>query len=196
MLGMVFTEFIEMVEQKFSPEMADAIIGDVAPPSGGAYTAVGYYDHGELVAMVVALSRHTGVPVPDLVKAFGQHLLARFTELYPAMFSARTDLLDFLASIDGHIHVEVRKLYHEAKLPSFTVLERSMSVMRLLYRSPRSMEPLALGLLQGAADFYKEPCTITMLPWSDSDGGSGTVFEISLHPSKQDAPDKAARLDA
>ena len=31
MLGLVFTEVIELVEDKFSPEMADAIITDVAP---------------------------------------------------------------------------------------------------------------------------------------------------------------------
>ena len=40
MLGFVVTEFIELVEDKFSPEMADAVITDAAPPHGGAYTAV------------------------------------------------------------------------------------------------------------------------------------------------------------
>ena len=63
MKGMVFTEFLEMVEDKFSADMVDDIIDDSAPPSGGAYTAVGTYDHNELVGMVVALSQRSGLPL-------------------------------------------------------------------------------------------------------------------------------------
>ena len=54
MKGMVFTEFLEMVESTFSADMVAAIIDDSAPPSGGAYTSVGTYDHQELVGMVTA----------------------------------------------------------------------------------------------------------------------------------------------
>lgn len=192
MLGLVFTEFIEMVEDRFSPELADTIISEVAPASGGAYTAVGYYDHAELVSMIVALSRHSGVAVPQLVRSFGHHLLGRFTELYPTMFPAGPGLLDFLASIDAHIHVEVRKLYHAASLPSFEVLERNASGVRLLYRSPRSMEALAQGLLEGACDYYRQPCSISMLPWSDDKGGTGTIFEVTLQTELAVAGDPAA----
>ena len=41
MLGMVFTELVEMVENRFSPELADAVLQEAAPGHGGAYTAVG-----------------------------------------------------------------------------------------------------------------------------------------------------------
>jgi len=41
MKGIVFTEFLEMVENKFSPELADRIIEGAEVPSGGVYTAVG-----------------------------------------------------------------------------------------------------------------------------------------------------------
>jgi len=60
MKGIVFTEFLEMVEAKFSPEMTDRIITESKVPSGGAYSAVGTYDHEEIVALVQALSRATG----------------------------------------------------------------------------------------------------------------------------------------
>ena len=42
MKGIIFTEFIEMVEDKFGFEVADNIITNSNLPSGGAYTAVGY----------------------------------------------------------------------------------------------------------------------------------------------------------
>ena len=44
--GLLFTELLEMVEDSFSPELADRIIEDADLPSGGVYTsAVGV--HGD-----------------------------------------------------------------------------------------------------------------------------------------------------
>src|SRR5438105_10011774 len=133
MLGLVFTEFVEMVEDHFSAETADAMLSSVPTSYGGAYTAAGYYPHEELVALVVRLSQLTGVPVPELVRAFGRHLLMRFTQLYPAMFERHASFFDFVAAIDGEIHVEVRKLYPQAMLPRFEVLLRAAQGMQLLY---------------------------------------------------------------
>jgi hypothetical protein len=181
MLGMVFTELVEMVEETFSPEIADAVLRDVAPENGGAYTSVGYYDHNELVALVVALSQRTGVPVPTLVQAFGKHMLGRFTALFPQMFERHTHFFDFVASIDGQIHVEVRKLYANARLPRFQVLSRSDDELRLLYQSSRDMQPLAIGLLEGAAAHYGFVCRIDTeaADAAAADAGpSGTVFRI------------------
>lgn len=177
MLGMVFTEFVELVEERFSPEVADAVIQDVATPHGGAYTAVGYYPHEEMLAMVGALSKRTGVAAPDLVKAFGHHLLNRFTQGHGEMFARSSNLFDFVASIDGHIHVEVHKLYDRAALPRFKVLSRTPTTMTLLYQSVRQMEMLALGLLEGAALHYGESCSITHTPYSGPEG-EGTLFTL------------------
>lgn len=41
MKGIVFREFITMVETQFSLETADAIIADSTLATGGAYTTVG-----------------------------------------------------------------------------------------------------------------------------------------------------------
>ncbi len=182
MLGLVFTEFIEMVEDRFSPEVADAMLVAAPSSSNGSYTAVGYYPHEELVGQVVQLSKLTGVAVGDLVRTFGAHLMQRFTALYPAMFERHTTLFGFAAAIDGEIHVEVRKLYDKAALPRFQVLHRDERRMRLLYRSPRHMESLAMGLLEGLAAHYRQPCRIEPSAWSDG-ADSGTVFELTLQPA-------------
>lgn len=178
MLGMVFTEFLEMVEDGFGPDVADAILCSAVPGHDGAYTAVGYYDHAELVAMVVALSERTGIAVPDLVKVFGKHLLMRFTQVHPKMFQGADSLFDLVARIDGHIHVEVRKLYSEATLPRFTVQERGAQRMTVLYQSPRGLHELAVGLLEGAAEHYGEPCTVRTEAWQGKSGESGTLITL------------------
>ena len=55
MKGVVFTEFLDMVADRFSPDMVEDIIDDAQLPSGGAYTAVGTYPHEEMVAMADGL---------------------------------------------------------------------------------------------------------------------------------------------
>ena len=177
MLGLVFTEFVELVEDKFSPEVADAVITEVAAPHGGAYTAVGNYPHEEMVAMVGALSRQTGVPAGDLVQTFGGHLLHRFAAAHGHMFARHARLFDFVASIHTEIHVEVHKLYENANLPRFTVLQRDEQTLRMLYQSPRAMELLAQGLLEQAAVHYDEPCDISHAPYDGAEG-PGVLFTL------------------
>jgi hypothetical protein len=160
MKGMVFTEFLEMVEAKFSADMVDDIIDDANLPSGGAYTAVGTYDHGELVQMVVALSQRTDIPVPALVHTFGEHLFGRFYALFPAFFQGVTSALDFLEGIETVIHTEVRKLYPDAQLPQFDCT-RSADGLQMLYSSPRHFGDLAEGLIHGAVAHFGDQLQIT-----------------------------------
>jgi len=169
MKGMVFTEFLEMVEAAHSYHMVDRIIEEARLPSGGAYTAVGTYDHAEMWSLVSQLSRATGTAVPDLMQAFGRHLAQRFACTHPAFFET-PGLFDFLASVDSLIHVEVRKLYPDAELPHFEVLERTPQRMRLVYRSPRHFGDLAEGLMQGAAAHYGEPVRVTRETVSEASG--------------------------
>lgn len=156
MKGIVFSEFNEMVEAQFSPELADRIIGEADLESGGAYTAVGTYPHEELVALVGRLSAHTGIAASALVKAFGQHLAGRFTQLYPGFFEGTRGTFDFLSSIEGHVHVEVRKLYPDAELPTFESTPHDDRHMTMRYQSRRPFADLAEGLILGCAAHFGE----------------------------------------
>jgi hypothetical protein len=150
MKGVVFTEFLEMVEDRFSADMVDDIIDDANLPSGGAYTAIGTYPHEEIVALVVALSQRSGVAVPDLLKIYGEHLFGIFVRGYPSFFTGVTDAFDFLAGIEDVIHAEVRKLYPDAELPRFDVeyLNNGKELI-VIYDSRRHFEDLADGLMRG-----------------------------------------------
>ena len=96
MKGVVFTEFLEMVEDRFSPEMADRIIEGAELPSGGVYTAVGTYDHSEMIQLVSCLSEETGVASAELVRSFGMYLFGRFHTIFPKYFEDVTSSFDFL----------------------------------------------------------------------------------------------------
>jgi len=167
MKGIVFCEFVEMMEQDFSAEIADAIISGTPLDSGGAYTTVGTYDHRELLALVGQLSEKTGMAVPDLVEAFGRYLFNRFVVLYPQFFDAVDGAFSFLDRIEEHVHVEVRKLYPDAELPTFETSRPNNDSMVMVYRSRRPFADLAYGLIEGCIAHYKEPVDVHMEDLSD-----------------------------
>jgi hypothetical protein len=154
MKGIVFTEFLEMVEARFSAQMVDDIIDDSALPSDGAYTAVGTYHHQEMVSLISSLSRRSGLSPPELMKQFGYHLFGRFVAGYPSFFGTTSDALQFLAGIEQIIHAEVRKLYPDAELPRFEVEHHDANTLSLRYDSHRHFEDLAEGLILGCITHF------------------------------------------
>jgi hypothetical protein len=176
MKGMVFTAFLEMVEDKFSADMVDDIIDDANLPSGGAYTAVGSYDHTEMISMVLALSKRTGIPAGDLVEIFGENMFSLFYAGYPNFFAGVPSAFSFLMSVDKVIHVEVLKLYPDARLPKFDC-ELNGDTLTMIYRSPRCFSDLALGLIKGCGKHFGENLHIER----ENLDAESTKFTITKH---------------
>lgn len=160
MKGVVFTEFMELVESRMGLEMLDRIITEADLPNDGAYTAVGTYDHAELVRLVQALSTATGNSVPQLIHMFGEHLFHRFSVNYKPLFADTRNAFDFLSRIDDVIHVEVRKLYPDAELPSLPCERPAPGRLVMHYSSPRGFGDLAAGLIAGCIQHYGETIAV------------------------------------
>lgn len=180
MKGLVFTEFMNLVEEKFGEDMLDDLIDATNPASGGAYTAVGTYDHQELVAMVVELSERTGADVPTLIKTFGHHLAQVFSTKFGSFFEEVDNTIDFLKRIDDHIHVEVAKLYPDAELPEFSFDDRDPGRFCLDYASTRGLQDLAHGLIEAVSEHYGESFKIER---QDSVDGNLHRSRFILHHS-------------
>jgi len=156
MKGIVFSEFLSMVDEKFSIEMSERLIDEVKLPSGGAYTTVGTYDVQEIVDLVVKLSEITKISTPDLLKTFGRYLLSRFVEIFPQFFRDSNSTLEFLPKVESYVHLEVKKLYSDAELPSFSCVSPYPGRLEMEYRSTRNLQDLAEGLILGTADHFNE----------------------------------------
>lgn len=178
MKGVVFTEFLEMVEHSFSPDMVDRIIDEAELPSGGVYTAVGTYDHAEIVALVDRLSKAADMSVSQLLNTFGRHLFTRFVEGFPHFFEGQNDAFGFLTQVEDYIHVEVKKLYPDAELPSIQASTDNAGHMTLIYRSDRAMADLAHGLIEGCVKHFGESIEIDISDLSD-DTGRHVRFELA-----------------
>lgn len=177
MKGIVFSEFLEMVDDSFGELVTETIIDKAAPESQGAYTAVGTYDHMELVRLIAELSKATAVPVKKLVHDYGVHLFGRFTAVYPQFFEGADDAFTFLYGIEDNIHSEVRKLYPDAQLPRIEA-SRSGDALRLEYHSIRCLADLASGLIDGCLNHFGE--MDVRVDRRDLPPGDGSVVEFML----------------
>ena len=153
---MVFTEFIEFVEDSYGFDVANTIIEEASLVSKGVYTSVGTYDSAEFVGLVKKLSEITNTEIPELLINYGKHLFQRFVVLYPQFFHPGMELFDFLGKIDNYIHIEVKKLYPDAELPSIETIDRGANFINLCYSSKRKFSDFGFGLLLGAVDYFKE----------------------------------------
>jgi len=177
MKGIVFTEFLEMVEGKFGYEVVDHIIEESKLESNGIYTSIGTYPHSEIVQLLMNLSDKVELDPGLLLKEFGKYLFDTFLASYPQFFSAVDNAFAFLHSIDNHIHVEVLKLYPDATLPKFYSFENEQGAMIMTYNSERKMAALAEGLIEKSIEYYKEDCTI--VSENIKDDGSEVKFTIT-----------------
>ncbi len=177
MKGVVFTEFIEMVEDTFSPEVADEMIDTSVLASEGSYTSVGTYDHGEMVQLVTQLSKITGIEITTLLHKYGEYLFKVFVSGFPGFFEGANSAFDLLKTVDNHIHVEVRKLYPKAELPVFTYEEPRENVLIMRYSSPRGFSYLAQGLIYGCVSHFGETIEVVQ---NDLSEGQGKEVEFIL----------------
>ena len=160
MKGLVFVEFLEMIDEKFGLETTEDIIEKSNLPSQGHYTTVGTYEDSEMISLITELHKKTNIPLPDLLKTFGAYLFNSFTVRYASMINQFTSGFDLLKKIDSYIHVEVQKLYPQAILPHFDFEQPNEKELKLIYKSERKMPDLAEGLITASMDHYNESYTI------------------------------------
>ncbi|MFK7758076.1 MAG: heme NO-binding domain-containing protein [Flavobacteriales bacterium] len=176
MKGLIFTEFLEMVEEKFDYEMVDQIISDASDPLDGAYTSVDSYDHSQLVNLVVALHKRSNIPLSDLLKTYGEYLFSSLAQNYPDLLEGITDPFEMLLNIELLIHTEVRKLYPEANPPRFTGTRINENTLELIYNSHRSMGDVAEGLIHGCGNHFNEKYKVDQV--SSENSGQTVKFRI------------------
>jgi hypothetical protein len=176
MLGVVFTEFVDLVETRFSPEIVDTMIEKAGVT--GAYTAVGNYPLKDMISMLTVLSSETGIPVPDLLRLFGERLFEAFANRYSAFLTDTTDAFTFISDVEERIHAEVRKLYPHAELPRFRVIDHGKDLLVMRYQSFKCLGDLAIGLIIGCGKHFKENLSVTASPAAD---GPDVVLTIVRH---------------
>lgn len=161
MKGIVFTGFLEMTENKFGIEIVDSMLESLELESGGIYTSIGTYDFSEMLKLLQTLSVKVNIPVNDLIYTYGLYFFKILTDNYPDIFKMYGSAFEMLKSVENHIHVQVRKIYPEAELPTFHIIHESENYMEMIYISERGMYKFAQALIEKTCEFYHKEASIT-----------------------------------
>lgn len=162
MKGIVFTEFLDLVEDKFGLEMVDKIISQSKLESEGVYTSIGTYSFSEMLQLVTNLSGNTGISTDDLLLVYAEHFFSVIETSYPGLLATYNDPIEMLASIEDHIHVEVQKIYPDAELPTFSIEERTENSIIMIYKSSRAMHHFGLGLMNKTFEHFNSTASIVL----------------------------------
>ncbi len=160
MKGMIFTEFLELVEEKFGLEVYDQMLENAGDE--GIYTSVGSYNHLDLVKLIVELSKLTNIPIGTLQEVFGENAFTTLLNSLPLQENLGDDTFTFLQTVETYIHKEVIKLYPDATPPRFEFHTITESRMVMDYFSARCMGSVCLGLIKGCAKHFNEDIDVTM----------------------------------
>ncbi|WP_179333628.1 heme NO-binding domain-containing protein [Winogradskyella costae] len=162
MKGIVFTEFLDLVEEKFGLEMVDRIISSSELESEGVYTSVGTYSFSEMLQLLQHLSENTGISIDNLLLVYAEHFFSVIENSYPGLLESYSDPIEMLSSIENHIHIEVRKIYPDAELPTFEVIKKTENSLIMDYNSSRAMHHFGLGLMNKTFEYFNATATIDL----------------------------------
>lgn len=165
MKGIIFAEFLELVEDTFGLETCQKMLDE--NQNDGVYTSVGTYDHKDLVKLIVTLSKLTGVSAEDLQQVYGKSIFKTLYNSMPGLEGKADSTFSFINSVEEYIHIEVKKLYSNANPPTFKFVSTNETQLIMDYVSARCMSHVCLGLIQGCADHFNETIDIKMDPISE-----------------------------
>jgi hypothetical protein len=124
------------------------------------------YDDGVSYRLVTAASEHLGLPVPEILRRFGDHWIT-FTADYgygDIMKMFGSDMRSCLRNLN-RMHGHMGAMMTQLKPPRFNVVENSDQHITVHYFSSREgLGPMVVGLLEGLARKFGEQVTIEHVP--------------------------------
>ncbi len=169
MRGSMFVEFLAHVEEQHGMETVDAIVEKTQHElsNAGAYTSVGNYPHGELLALATALANEVEGDLGNIVHEYADHIMQSFKRTHPKYFEL-DDAFDFLVSVGELIHIDVRKLYPDANPPEVRGERQSNNALLLHYKSHRPLAALAISLAKHTGPMFDQDIDVEVLALNDT----------------------------
>jgi hypothetical protein len=176
MKGVIFNIVQEVIEDLYDSDTWDDLLD--AADLDGAYTALGDYADGELLAIVAAATSATGMSADEVLRVVGHHALPRLAARVPESMSDADDAFAFIRSVNDIIHPEVLKIYPQAVPPVFEFEDHPDGLL-VRYFSARNLPALAEGLLSGVSQLFDVQVRVERRA---ADDGTGVPFLVTVTP--------------
>ena len=127
---------------------------------GNIYYAVSNYPDHNMVRLVGAAARITGLTGAAILEDFGQSLVPELVTLYKPLIRSTWKTIDLLENTEELIHSVVRVRNEGASPPQLKVDRLAHGELRIVYTSARRMCSLLKGIVRGIAALYGEKVTL------------------------------------
>jgi predicted hydrocarbon binding protein len=159
MHGTMFVHLRKFVEEHHGIAAWDAVMtrSGLGPR---VYLPITSYPDEELAAIVTAASALTGIEVPLLLQAFGEHVAPHLMAMYRHLLKPSWRTLEVLENVEQTAHRAVR-LEKTGAAPPYLQTERSGEhEVTIHYTSARRLCHVAKGIVQGLARHFGEEIAI------------------------------------
>lgn len=144
MLGLLVSEFVNMVEARFGALVAEAILFGTDVPSGHDDDLLDTYPAAQLQGLFDALSRRVGETPHALLQGLASRIVGRIRLVNPVVFSRHADLFGQIAANGDDV-----------VLHSFEVDETDVEEVELLLGDRWQAQRLVRGLLDDLARYER-----------------------------------------
>lgn len=159
MKGIIFNVLESFITDNYGEDTFEDIIANCTLETTEPIVGPGTYPDGDMVEIIVKSSEKLGLSTDEFFKKLGRYTFAKLAERHPNFVTHFKHPKDFLKTVDGVIHVEIRKLYQDSYLPSFKYFEPSEKELVITYYSKRKLYALMEGLIDGVAEYFSVPIT-------------------------------------
>lgn len=158
MKGVIFQIARAAIEEKLGAQTWEDLLEAIG--SDGVFAARADYPDEAIEALLEASGDALGPNRDARLVTMGQWMMPHLAGAYQSMVDQHKTLQSFLESIEGVIHVEVRRLYRDSQPPALETTHPEAGTMTMEYRSHRDMSALAEGFILGAAPLFDERVTV------------------------------------
>ena len=179
MYGLINRGLQQLVISKFGEAKWDAIRRD-AHFEEKVFISIKPYHDDVTFRLLNAASKHTAIPVPDLLRTFGEYWIIHVnSEGYGAMMdSVGSGFVECLKGLNM-MHFRLGNLLPEMAMPQFEVSDETPHSLLLHYKSKREgLADMVIGLMEGLAKKFNTECSIELVQ-SKATGADHDIFRIT-----------------
>lgn len=160
MHGIILSELKRFVESRQGAPAWSRLLKKAGVPDA-RYLANETYPDQEVVAIVGAASKMSGIEPQAILEDFGEFIAPNLLEIYSALIRPEWRTLDVILNTERNVHTVVRIKSQGAAPPELKCVRKGPDEVVLTYDSPRKMCAVAKGIARGLARHFNETIQIS-----------------------------------
>lgn len=159
MHGAIFAELKKYVDAKLGGDAWNALL-TASGLGPRMYLAIQAYPDEDMVQIVTAASKKTGLAPEAILEDFGEFVAPDLLSMYRSLVKPTWKTLDVIEHTETTIHRVVRMQHADATPPYLHAVRNSEREVTITYNSARRLCSVAKGIVRGLAVHYGEVITI------------------------------------